>query len=295
MSNRQNEAGYLSLVNDVLTKGRLSENRTGIRTLSLFGDQLRYCLRDNKLAMLTTKFVSFSSVFYELLWFIRGETNQKTLADKNVHIWRANSTREFLDSRKLYHYKEFESLGPIYGFQWRHFGAKYYDSYTSYVGQGVDQLKNCIHQIRNEPNSRRIIMSAWNPVDLNKMVLPPCHVMFQFEVDQERKELSGHLYQRSADLLLGVPYNLLSYSLLLHIIAHKCSLSAGDLVCSYGNVHVYENHIENAKIQLSREPLTPPQIVMRFNKDTNIEDLTLGDFIVKDYNHHGKLNFKMAV
>lgn len=293
MLERSNEAGYLSMVRHVVFSGRLSKNRTGIQTQSIFGDQLRYSLRGNRLAMLTTKFVSFSSVAYELFWFLRGDTNQQSLADKKVHIWRENSTRKFLDSRRL-HYKEFETLGPIYGFQWRHFGAKYKDCHTNYTGQGYDQLHHCIDQIKNDPPSRRIIMSAWDPNALDEMALPPCHVLVQFEVNMERRELSAHLYQRSADLMLGVPYNLLSYSLLVNILARKCHLYPGELVCSYGNLHIYEPHIENAKLQLTRRPLNSPRLNMTFDPDVAIEDIDLKYFQVENYQHHGKIGFKMV-
>lgn len=292
----RNEEGYLSLVRQVLWAGRISNNRTGIKTKSLFGQQLRYCLRENRLAMLTTKYVSFRAVAEELFWFLRGSTNQKHLADKNVNIWLNNSTRSFLDSRQLFKYNEFESLGPIYGFQWRHFGAKYDNCHTDYTGKGCDQFKTCIDLIKNDPESRRIIMSAWNPCDLDKMAIPPCHVMVQFEVDTERKELSAHMYQRSADLMLGVPYNLASYSLLVHIMAHMCNLKPGELICSYGNVHIYENHINNANLQLTRHPFVQPRLQILFNpKTTNIEDIELKDFNVIKYKHQGKLHFKLAV
>lgn len=296
MSNND-EQGYLNLIRNVLQNGRLTTNRTGILTKTIFGAQLRYNCRNNKLAMLTTKFISFSNVLHELLWFIRGNTNQKLLAENNVKIWRDNSTREFLDSRKLYHYKEFETLGPIYGFQWRHFGAKYIDSKTDYNGQGVDQLQICLNQIRNDPQSRRIIMSAWNPSDLDKMALPPCHVMIQFDVDESNQLLSGHMYQRSADLMLGVPYNLLSYSLLLHIMAKKSNLEVGDLICSYGNLHIYENHIDNAKIQLERVPMEMPNLILKnFNDDINFDNLHFDMFKLNNYKYHpGRLNFQMAV
>lgn len=289
------ELGYLCLVRKVLLSGRWSENRTGVKTLSLFGDQLRYSLRGNRLAMLTTKFISFSSVAEELLWFIRGDTNQKTLADRKVNIWRGNSSRQYLDSRKLFHYKEYESLGPIYGFQWRHFGANYIDCHTDYSNMGVDQLKECINQIQNDPHSRRIIMSAWNPVDLNKMALPPCHILVQFEVNTENRELSAHMYQRSADLMLGVPYNLTSYSLLIHMLAHVCHLTPGELICSYGNLHIYENHIENAKKQIEREPLSQPKLKINAKDNQPIEMFSIDNFEILNYKYYDKIRYEMVV
>lgn len=296
---RFNELGYLSLVKDVLNEGRFTTNRTGIRTKAIFGDQLHYDLRGNKIALITTKYVHFPSVAKELFWFLRGDTNQKNLAQEGVHIWRANSTKEFLKTRNLNHcYTEYESLGPIYGFQWRHFGAKYTNCHQDYTNQGYDQLAHVVEQLKNDPTSRRIIMSAWNPCDLDKMVLPPCHMMVQFSVDTVTRELSANMYQRSADLMLGVPYNLASYSLLLCLLAHKCNLKPGTLVCSYGDVHIYENHIENAKIQLARNPHDSPNLYITCDPDTmNMDKLQLDDGTIKleNYQHHERLFFQMAV
>lgn len=287
------ERGYLTLVRRVLRDGTLKSNRTGVDTKYIFGDQLRYDLRDNRLAMLTTKKVFFRSALEELLWFLRGDTNQANLAAKGVNIWRGNSTREYLDSRKL-SYPEHESLGPIYGFQWRHFGARYIDCHTDYTGQGVDQLAQCMHQIQYEPSSRRMIMTAWNPNDLDKMVLPPCHMSIQFSVNEKLGELSGHMTQRSADLMLGVPFNLVSYSLMLHILAHKFGLKAGELVTSYGDLHIYVPHIKNAMRQVSRLPYASPQIELKFGRDKRVEELTADDFAVKNYRHHSQLDYEMA-
>lgn len=296
MMERTNEAGYLDLVRHVLHSGRRSENRTGVYTRSVFGEQLRYSLRGNRLAMLTTKFVSFTTVAQELLWFLRGDTNQQHLADKNVNIWRANSSRSFLDSRNLQQYREYESLGPIYGFQWRYFGASYIDCHTDYRGRGYDQLMKCCEQLQNNPQSRRIIMSAWNPCDLAKMALPPCHLLVQFEVNEQRKELSAHLYQRSADLMVGVPYNLLSYSLLIHILAHKCDLVPGELICSYGNVHIYEPHIQNALFQITRKPGVCARLCpLNIPRDFDFDKLSIDDFKVEHYQHQGRILYEMIV
>lgn len=288
------ERGYLALVRRVLTRGQMTNNRTGVDTIQIFGAQLKFNLRNNRIAMLTTKYINFESVLEELLWFMRGDTNQANLSAKGVNIWRGNSSREYLDSRGL-SYPEYESLGPIYGFQWRHFGAKYIDCHTDYKGQGYDQLAACLYQIKNDPTSRRILMSAWNPNDLDKMVLPPCHMFVQFHVDTCRGELSANMFQRSADLMLGVPYNLLSYSLLVHIMAQKCNLKAGELITSYGNVHIYKPHIENARVQLRRTPYPSPQLRMDFHPDRLIEELDVDDFHVKGYRHHDRLKFTMAV
>lgn len=287
------ERGYLELVRRILTHGRLTTNRTQVDTKSIFGAQLHFDLTDGNLPMLTTKFVSFPTVATELFWFLRGDTNQQWLAQRNVNIWRGNSTREFLDSINLQRYREHESLGPIYGFQWRHFGAKYTDCHADYTGCGYDQLANVLDLIQNQPNSRRIIMSAWNPMALSDMALPPCHVLVQFEVDEERRQLSAHMYQRSADLMLGVPYNILSYSLLTHILARKCKLSAGHLVCSYGNAHIYLPHIECANRQLEREPFDMPKLTMLFEPNTSVEHLDLKHFKVENYKYHPQLKYTM--
>ena len=179
------------------------------------------------------------------------------LLDKNVHIWSQNSTREFLASRGL-NYEE-NDLGPVYGFQWRHFGATYKDRYTDYKGQGVDQLQNVIDLIRNEPNSRRIIMSAWNPSDLDKMALPPCHILSQFHVNNDN-ELSCSLYQRSGDVGLGIPFNILSYSVLTYILAKHCDLKPKEFIHFIGNAHIYESHEESLKKQINRVPIKFPKL-----------------------------------
>lgn len=293
---------YLKLVRHVLNRGRVSKNRTGIDTLAVFGYQMRYDLTNNRLPMITTKHVNFEMIAKELFWFLRGDTNQRHLEEQNVKIWKANCSREFLDSRNLHHYIENETLGPIYGFQWRHFGAKYIDSNTDYTGQGIDQLAKVFDAIRNNPTDRRIIMSAWNPMDLDIMALPPCHSFIQFDVDVERGELSGQMYQRSADIMLGVPYNITSYSLLIHIIAQSCGLKAGEFVHTIGNAHIYNNHINCAIEQLNRKPYEMPKIEMHFGEMKTFEEFTkfinsldISMFKLIDYKHHDRLFYKMAV
>lgn len=289
------ELGYLKLVRNVLQKQYTSPNRTGTPTLSIFGAQMRFDLRNKTLPMMTTKFVSFDHVAKELLWFMRGDTNQKNLERAGVSIWKANATREFLDSRGLHHYKENETLGPIYGFQWRHFNAKYIDANTDYSNQGFDQLKHVIETIKKDPSSRRIIMSAWNASCINEMALPPCHVLVQFYVDTLTNELSSHLYQRSGDLMLGVPYNITSYSLLTHIIARICGLKTGEFVHSIGDVHIYEDHIPNAKIQVERLPLPPPTLEISNKMSLDVDDIDIRDFQIQNYKFYPKLAYKMAV
>ncbi|HSG62880.1 MAG TPA: thymidylate synthase, partial [Pseudomonadales bacterium] len=234
-NNNAEEQQYLQLIKHIIDHGTPCDDRTGTWTLSVFGAQMRFSLRGGVLPLLTTKRVFWRGVVEELLWFIKGCTDAKELASKGVHIWDANGSREFLD--KLgYLQREEGDLGPVYGFQWRHFGAEYVDHKTNYHGKGLDQLVQCIASIKTNPNDRRIIMTAWNPCDLAKVALPPCHTMCQFYV--AKGELSCQMYQRSADMGLGVPFNIASYALLTHLMAHVCGLEAGDFVHTIGDAHV---------------------------------------------------------
>lgn len=208
---------------------------------------MRFSLRDGLFPLLTTKRVFWRGVLEELLWFIKGSTDAKELQAKNVHIWDGNSTREFLDKNGFQDRKEGD-LGPIYGFQWRHYGAEYKTSSDDYTAQGIDQLNEVIRRIRTNPNDRRIVMSAWNVIDLPKMALPPCHCFVQFYVADG--ELSCQLYQRSADMGLGVPFNIASYALLTCMIAHVTDLKPGDFVHTLGDAHIYLNHLEPLQEQV---------------------------------------------
>jgi len=282
------------------------------------------CIAD-VMPLLTTKRVFWRGVAEELLWFIHGCTNANVLKEKNVHIWDGNSSREFLDNLGLTDREEGD-LGPVYGFQWRHFGAKYGTMHDDYSGKGVDQLQQVINTIKSDPTSRRIIMTAWNPSDIPIMALPPCHCLAQFYVNVEKKELSCQLYQRSADIglgtdeflvflhylkyissvyqrlfskdsdffPLGVPFNIVSYALLTKMIAHVTGLGTGDFVHTLGDAHVYSNHVDALKVQLERTPRQFP--TMRFKRKVEkIEDFTFDDFILEGYNPHGKIEMKMAV
>jgi len=215
------------------------------------------------------------------------------LAAKDIHIWDGNGSREFLDNRGLEH-REVGDLGPVYGFQWRHFGAEYKDMHTDYTGQGVDQLAECIDKIKNNPEDRRIIMSAWNPADLGVMALPPCHMFCQFYVDTKKNELSCQMYQRSADMGLGVPFNIASYALLTHMIAHVTGRKPGDFVHTIGDAHVYLNHVDALKEQLERLPRAFPTIKINADKK-NIDDFDYSDFEVVGYKPHKTIKMKMAV
>ena len=227
---------YLDILNRILTEGVKKEDRTGTGTLSLFGTQARYDLRDG-FPLLTTKKLHLKSIIHELLWFLKGDTNVKYLQENGVRIWN-----EWAD--------ENGELGPVYGHQWR--------SWPDYQGGTIDQIKNVLDQIKNSPDSRRMIVSAWNVAEVEKMALPPCHTMFQFYVAEGR--LSLQLYQRSADTFLGVPFNIASYALLLQMMAQVTGLEAGDFIHTTGDTHLYLNHIEQARLQLTRTPRQLPRI-----------------------------------
>lgn len=287
------ELQYLDMCRDIIDHGVQKSDRTNVGTRSKFGTQMRFSLRDGTLPLLTTKRTFWRGVAEELLWFVQGNTNANDLADKNIHIWDGNGSREFLDQRGLAH-REVGDLGPVYGFQWRHFGAKYVDMHTDYTGQGVDQLAMCIDQIKHNPDNRRIIMSAWNPSDLNAMALPPCHMFCQFYVDTQRNELSCQMYQRSADMGLGVPFNIASYALLTHMMAHVTGRKPGDLVHTIGDAHVYLNHVTGLQEQLQRTPRPFPQLVIKKHIHT-IDDFVYEDFEVVGYNPHKSIQLDMAV
>lgn len=285
------ELQYLNLITQILTTGNKRNDRTGTGTMSLFGRQMRFSLRENKFPLLTTKQLFYRGIVEELLWFIRGSTNAKELQEKNVHIWDQNSSREYLDSLGLTD-RETGDLGPVYGFQWRHFGASYVNMHMDYTGQGIDQLTNIIETIQSNPESRRIIMCAWNPKDLSAMALPPCHCLIQFYVNNN--ELSCHVYQRSADIGLGIPFNIASYALLTIMIAHVTGLKPGDIIISLGDVHLYLNHVEPLLIQSKRIPNPFPQLIIK-NTIKNINDFTFEDFDIVNYKPHPKIQMKMAV
>lgn len=260
------EYQYLDLVENILICGEDRVDRTGTGTISLFAPpHMRFDL-SIEFPLLTTKAMYLRPIFEELMWFIRGQTNAKELQKKNVNIWNQNGTREFLDSRGLSY--KVGDLGPIYGFQWRHFGADYIDSETDYDGKGIDQLYNVIKALLFDPTSRRIILTAWNPSVLDRMALPPCHVLCQFYVSgqREHRTLNCQLYQRSCDMGLGVPFNIASYALLTKMLAHVCGYHAGDLVHCLGDAHIYVNHIDQLKQQIMRVPKKFPKL--QINKGT---------------------------
>jgi len=286
------EEQYLDLINKILDEGDIIESRNGI-VKSIFGNKMEFDLSNNTLPLLTTKRVAYKTCIKELLWFIRGQTSNKTLKDQNVHIWDENGSREFLDSRNL-NYRNVDDLGPIYGHQWRHFNADYYTSDADYRNKGVDQLMYIINALKDpkERYSRRLLMSAWNPCQLDEMALPPCHVLAQFNVSDENK-LSCALYQRSGDVGLGVPFNIASYSVLTHLIAHYTGLKAHKFVYFLGNAHIYEEHIEPLQEQLQRDPYKFPLINLTMEVPEKIDDYELNNIEVIDYQYHSKIEMKM--
>ncbi|PWN96823.1 hypothetical protein FA09DRAFT_330907 [Tilletiopsis washingtonensis] len=294
------ELQYLALVRRVIASGETRPDRTGTGTLALFAPQpgLTFSLAGGTLPLLTTKRVFLRGVLEELLWFVAGKTDAKLLSDRNVHIWDGNGSAAFLASRGLGHRREGD-LGPVYGFQWRHFGAEYTDADADYTGKGVDQLAEVVRKIKHEPTDRRIILSAWNPKDLPVMALPPCHMFCQFFVAQPatldaRPQLSCQMYQRSCDLGLGVPFNIASYALLTHMIAHVTGCEAHSLTLAMGDAHVYRDHVEPLKVQLERTPRAFP--TLRFTRAVDdIDGFTPDDFAVDGYEPHAGIKMSMSV
>ncbi len=261
---------YLELCEHVLANGTKKEDRTGTGTISTFGYQMRFNLQEG-FPVLTTKKLHLKSIIHELLWFLQGDTNVKYLQDNGVRIWN-----EWAD--------ENGELGPVYGHQWR--------SWPTPDGEKIDQITNVINQIKNNPDSRRLMVSAWNVSDVDNMALPPCHCLFQFYVADGK--LSCQLYQRSADIFLGVPFNIASYALLTMMVAQVCDLEPGDFVHTFGDAHIYSNHIEQVNLQLTREPHALPK--MKINPDVkSIFDFKFEDFELVDYNAHPHIKGAVSV
>jgi thymidylate synthase len=261
---------YLDLMKDILESGTKKTDRTGTGTLSVFGRQLRFNLAEG-FPLVTTKKLHLRSIIYELLWFLRGDTNIKYLKDNGVSIWD-----EWAD--------ENGDLGPVYGSQWR--------SWPSPDGRSIDQIAQVLNQIKQKPDSRRHIVSAWNPAEVDKMALPPCHALFQFYVADNK--LSCQLYQRSADYFLGVPFNIASYALLTYMVAQQCELVPGEFVWTGGDVHLYANHIDQANLQLSRQPLPLPQLVIK-RKPESLFTYHFEDFEIVNYQAHPSIKAPIAV
>lgn len=284
------EQQYLDLIKDIIDNGNIIEGRNG-NTLTVFGRSMRFSLKDNKIPILTSKKMAWKTCLKELLWFINGNTDNKDLKKINVNIWNQNGSREYLDSIGLTNREE-DDLGPVYGHQWRHFNAKYTTCNEDYEGEGIDQLNEIITCLKDKEKrySRRLIMSAWNPCQLKEMALPPCHVLAQFNVINNK--LSCALYQRSCDVGLGVPFNILSYSILTHIIAKHCDLEVDDFVYFMGNVHIYDDHIDALKSQLNNK-LHPLPTLKISKKYENINDYKVEDFSIENYICNDKIIMNM--
>jgi thymidylate synthase len=261
---------YLDFLRHIRERGASKDDRTGTGTLSVFGYQMRFDLNAG-FPLVTTKKLHLRSIIYELLWFLRGDTNVKYLQEHGVSIWD-----EWADKNG--------DLGPVYGKQWR--------SWPTPDGRNIDQLSLVLEQLRNNPNSRRILVSAWNVGELDRMALLPCHALFQFYVADGR--LSCQLYQRSADALLGVPFNIASYALLTHMIAQQCNLEVGDFVWTGGDCHLYLNHLQQADLQLSRTPYPLPQLKLKRKPDSLFE-YTYEDFEIIDYRYHAAIKAPIAI
>lgn len=290
---------YLDLCKTVLSKGTIKADRTGIGTISYFGCQMRFDLSEGY-PLLTTKKVHLPAIIHELLWFIKGDTNIKYLVDNNVRIWnewpydkytklpeyQGETLEEFVEKIKkdTDFALKYGDLGPVYGKQWRAFGSP--------EGKMVDQLGKVIEEIKHNPNSRRLIVNAWNPIYIDEMALPPCHMMFQFYVNNGK--LSCMLYQRSADIFLGVPFNIASYALLTMMIAKICNLELGEFIHTIGDAHIYTNHFEQIERQLKREPRELPKMIIHGNQK-NIEDFKYEDFELVGYNPYKGIKAKVAV
>jgi thymidylate synthase len=288
---------YLDLLRKIINHGKKRDERTGVGTLSIFGEQMRFDI-STTIPVLTTKFVPWKSCIRELLWFLDGQTDARMLQEQGVKIWDGNSSREYLDSRKLNHLPVGD-IGAGYGHQWRHFGAPYITCKDSYSGQGFDQISFIIDELKNNPTSRRIFMSSWNANDLDKMALPPCHVSAQFYVDFDddgNKHLSCQMYQRSVDMFLGCPWNIMSYAVLTCYLAKITDMQPKELIMCLGDTHIYCNHIEQVKEQLTRAPYPfPTLIISDVVKDKTIDELTLNDFALNGYTYHPAIKADMAV
>ncbi len=286
------EEQYLNLIRDILSEGTLEQGRNG-NTKCVFGAAMHFSLDQNVIPILTTKRVAWKTCLKELLWFIKGDTNNEHLQEQGVTIWNGNASREFLDSRGLTHLRE-NDLGPVYGHQWRHFNAKYTTCDENYDGKGVDQLEYIIKCLKDpaQRTSRRMVMSAWNPCQLDEMALPPCHILMQFNVTSGNK-LSCCMFQRSADVALGVPFNIASYSFLTHLLAKHCDLEAHEFIYYLGNAHIYESHVDTIQEQVTRTPYQFPTITVKTRRD-NINDYIVDDFEIHDYKCHEVIKMKMV-
>lgn len=287
---KHDEYQYINLIKHILDCGTMIEGRNG-NALTIYGSSMHFSLENNTWPLLTSKKVAWKTCAKELFWFLKGSTSNIELQQQNVHIWDGNGSREFLDSRGLINLEE-NDLGPVYGHQWRFFNASYENCNTDYSGKGVDQIKYIIDCLKDpkERYSRRLILSAWNPQQLDEMALPPCHVMAQFNVIGNK--LSCSLYQRSGDVGLGVPFNIASYSLLTHIIAKHCDLEANEFIYHLGNCHIYDDHIKPLRNQVNNQLYTFPKINI-LEKYDDINSYSIKDIKVENYQCNNVIKMEM--
>ena len=285
------ENQYLNLIKDILSDGDMISGRNGMAK-TIYGSAMHFSLDDGTIPLLTTKKLAWKTCLKELLWFISGSTDNNKLTKQGVKIWDGNGSREFLDGRGLTQYKE-NDLGPVYGHQWRFFNAEYSSCDADYSNKGIDQLQNIINDLMDpeKRTSRRMVMTAWNPCQIDEMALPPCHVLVQFNVLYGNK-LSCSLYQRSGDVGLGVPFNIASYSFLTHLLAKHCGLEATEFIYYLGNAHIYDDHLEVLSNQIIRKPYLFPKIQINCIRD-KIEEYTMDDFSINNYNYHSLIKMEM--
>jgi thymidylate synthase len=288
---KHDEYQYMNLIRDILDEGVMEHGRNG-NAKTVIGSAMHFDLTNGTIPILTTKKVAWKTCAKELFWFIKGSTDNKILQDQKVGIWNGNAGRDYLDEIGLYDREE-NDLGPVYGHQWRHFNAPYGTCHDDYTGKGVDQIEYIIGSLKNPAtrNSRRLIMSAWNPCQLNEMALPPCHILAQFNV-MDGNKLSCSLYQRSGDVGLGVPFNIASYSLLTHLIAKHCGLIATDFYYHLGNCHIYDDHENQLTEQIQRTPFAFPTINIKNIKE-KLEDYSLDDIEIFNYVSYENIKMEM--
>jgi thymidylate synthase len=289
------EINYLKLIQKIIENGDIRQTRNSI-TKSIFGEKLEFDI-SKSIPFLTTKKLAWKTVIKELLWFLSGSTDNSILIQQNVNIWNGNASREYMDSIGFTE-RNINDLGPVYGHQWRHFNADYIDNKTDYSNNGIDQIKNIINLLKNDPMSRRILFSSWNPSQISQMNLPPCHILAQFYVsinkDTQEKELSCQMYQRSADIGLGLPFNIASYAVLTYIFAKLTNMKPKKLIIVMGDAHIYQDHEEKLKEQVERIPYSFPQLIINPDKEyTNISDFIIEDFKLENYQYYDIIKMEM--
>lgn len=291
------ETQYLELVRDIIKTGYEQSDRTGVGTKTKIGVQMKFNLRNNQLPVMTTRRTFFRGAVEELLWFLRGETDITNMQNNNIHIWDGNTTEEFIRNRKLEGIVPTNSVGTLYGYQIRNWNGDWIEWRDNGNRTGIDQLEKIVKLLKNDPESRRILISNYNVEQTETGVLEPCHTLYSFNVDYQRKELHSLLWMRSADFMCGVPLNILHISLLTHILAKMLGFTAGEFTFQAANAHVYNNHIEDAMIQIGREPFHFPtvKILKDVESISDIEQLKFEDFVLENYNCHSPIKYEMAI